>query len=99
MSPSLCPSEQVVANHRLNGCNVDAWASALGVALCHRAPSAPMSPLMPITCTNLVKHLLTSADFAKLPADNAEHQQALQMAHAQPVAHQVAPRGRYNDIQ
>ena len=88
----------MVANHRLNGCHIESFSSALGVALCHRGPSAPLSPIMPITPTNIVRHLLTSGDFAKLPADNAEHQQALQMAHA-PVAQPVAPRGRYNDIQ
>jgi hypothetical protein len=100
-------SRQVVSQQRLNGCHVSTFSSMLGVALCHKSASSALSPIMPITPANIVQHLLTSPDFARIPQDNADHHQALQAGGA-PTAVPVSasqrgatmqPKGRYADIQ
>ena len=73
----MTDEQQVASNARSNGCDVNLLASLLGSALCHRSPQQALSPLMPITPANILLHLITSPDLAKLPADNAEHQAAV----------------------
>jgi len=89
-------ARDAVQQKRANGCDVEALARMLGVALAHRAPNAPLSPIMPITTTNILLHLITSPDLARLPDDNAEHHAArvASIAYAQ-----AGPRQRYPDIQ
>lgn len=96
---------EIVSHQRLNGCQVDAMSAMLSVSLCHKSADSPLSPIMPITCSNIVSHLLTCSDFAKLPADNSEHQQVVVAASASVGGGgrggngAGGPRGRYGDIQ